>query len=265
MLLDCGVHMVSEQRFPDFNSLKVGDWNEYIDCLIISHFHLDHSGALPYFTEHIGYSGPIIMTAPTRAILPHLLDDFRRVSPMDGRNKGKAQFGQGPSPKSPGGHKSRYTQQVMYTPEMIDKCMNQVTIIKLGESINVNKAVKLKVYYAGHVLGAGIYEIDIMGLKVVYTGDFNMRGDRHLGSARIDPIFTDILITESTYATTLRDSKRTRERNFLKQIQLTIERGGKVLIPVFALGRSQVFIYIYIYKYIYIYIGIMYIIGDTLE
>ncbi len=50
-----------------------------IDCMLLSHFHLDHCGALPYMSELVGYKGPIIMTAPTRAIVPYMLEDFRRV------------------------------------------------------------------------------------------------------------------------------------------------------------------------------------------
>lgn len=62
---------------------------------------------------------------------------------------------------------------------------------------------------------------------------------RHLGGAFIDKIRPDLLITETTYATTIRDSKRSRERDFLKSIHQCVEKGGKVLIPVFALGRAQ--------------------------
>ncbi|KAK3737869.1 hypothetical protein QZH41_019750, partial [Actinostola sp. cb2023] len=75
--------------------------------------------------------------------------------------------------------------------------------------------------------------------SVVYTGDYNMTPDRHLGSAWIDKCKPDVLITESTYATTIRDSKRCRERDFLKKVHECIDKGGKVLIPVFALGRAQ--------------------------
>jgi integrator complex subunit 11 len=66
-----------------------------------------------------------------------------------------------------------------------------------------------------------------------------MTPDRHLGAAWIDKCRPDILITESTYATTIRDSKRCRERDFIKKVHSCLEKGGKVLIPTFALGRAQ--------------------------
>jgi len=94
-------------------------------------------------------------------------------------------------------------------------------------------------YYAGHVLGAAMFYIECNGETVVYTGDFNMTADRHLGSAWIDKLKPDLVITETTYATTIRDSKRSREREFLKQVHETLDKGGKILIPVFALGRAQ--------------------------
>ena len=93
-MLDCGIHMVQDQKFPDFDFLKQCDfaknkylnvnsenyYTELIDLVIITHFHLDHCGALPYFTENIGYNGQVLATTPTKAILPLMLEDFRKVS-----------------------------------------------------------------------------------------------------------------------------------------------------------------------------------------
>lgn len=116
--------------------------------------------------------------------------------------------------------------------------MNKISTIELHETIIVN-GIKIKPYYAGHVLGASMFLVEYKEVKILYTGDFNSNADRHLGAAYVDKIKPDILISETTYATTVRDSKRVRERDFLKQVQETIDRNGKVLIPVFALGRAQ--------------------------
>lgn len=74
---------------------------------------------------------------------------------------------------------------------------------------------------------------------MVYTGDYNSYADRHLGAAYAPRLCPNIVLTETTYATTIRDTKRDRERKMLKIVTETLERGGKVLIPVFALGRAQ--------------------------
>ena len=171
-----------------------------------------------------GYNGEIFMTTPTRAILPYMLEDFRKVI-LDTQNKSSD---------------PQQTPIALYTQENIKQCLGKVKVINLHETV-VCKDIRIKAYYAGHVLGASMFLIEYKGVKVVYTGDFNSNADRHLGPAWIEKVHPDLLISESTYATTIRDSKRARERDFLKEVQDTIDEGGKVLIPVFALGRAQVF------------------------
>lgn len=83
--------MQSDQKFPNFNFLsdeKLG-LNIKIDLVLISHFHNDHCGALPYFTEQYGYDGPIIMTHPTKAIIPLMLEDARRIEEREGKKSTK--------------------------------------------------------------------------------------------------------------------------------------------------------------------------------
>ncbi|KAJ3213782.1 Integrator complex subunit 11 [Dinochytrium kinnereticum] len=218
IMLDCGMHMGygDHRRFPDFAYIsKTGDFNSNLDCIIISHFHLDHCGALPYFTEICGYSGPIYMTYPTRAIAPILLDDMRKVVV---EKRGETNF---------------------FNADDIRNCMKKVVPISLQSTIYVDEELEIKPYYAGHVLGAAMFHIRVGNQSVVYTGDYNMTPDRHLGAAWIDECQPDVLITESTYATTIRHSKRAREKDFLLQVHECVSKGGKVLVPVFALGRAQ--------------------------
>ncbi|KAL8620084.1 Integrator complex subunit 11 [Nucella lapillus] len=218
IMLDCGMHMGfnDERRFPDFSYItKDGTLTEHLDCVIISHFHLDHCGALPYMTEMVGYNGPLYMTHPTKAICPILLEDFRKITV---ERRGETNF---------------------FTSDMVKACMKKATAVNLHQTIQVDDDLEIKAYYAGHVLGAAMFHIKVGQHSFVYTGDYNMTPDRHLGSAWIDKCRPDLLITESTYATTIRDSKRCRERDFLKKVHSCVENGGKVLIPVFALGRAQ--------------------------
>ncbi|MCL4128618.1 UNVERIFIED_CONTAM: hypothetical protein GTU68_029049, partial [Idotea baltica] len=204
-----------ERRFPDFSYITDGPLTNHLDCVIISHFHLDHCGALPYMTEMVGYNGPIYMTQPTKALCPVLLEDMRKIA-VD---------------------KKRETN--FFTSSMIKDCIKKVITVTLQETMQVDSNLEIKAYYAGHVLGAGMFHVRVGSQSFVYTGDYNMTPDRHLGSAWIDKCRPDLLISESTYATTIRDSKRCRERDFLKKVHDCVERGGKVLIPVFALGRVQ--------------------------
>uniref|UniRef100_A0A7E4W0U2 Integrator complex subunit 11 n=1 Tax=Panagrellus redivivus TaxID=6233 RepID=A0A7E4W0U2_PANRE len=219
IMLDCGMHMgySDDRRFPDFNQINIGsNLTRHIDCVIISHFHLDHCGSLPFFTEMIGYDGPVYMTYPTKSIAPVLLEDYRKIQV---EYKGDSNF---------------------FTTAMIKACMRKCIPIDLEQVVDVLPDLKIQPFYAGHVLGAAMFLITSGGHSVLYTGDYNMTPDRHLGAAHVSPgLKPDLLISESTYASTIRDCKRARERDFLKKVHEAVKNGGKVLIPVFALGRAQ--------------------------
>ncbi|KAJ2084012.1 Integrator complex subunit 11 [Coemansia sp. RSA 988] len=218
IMFDCGMHMGynDERRFPDFNYITTSDdFTSRIDAVVITHFHLDHCGALPYFSEQRGYHGPIYMTPPTKAICPILLEDYRKITV---ERKGETGF---------------------FTSQHIKDCMKKVVPLHLHETVWVDDELELRAYYAGHVLGAAMIYARCGSESVVYTGDYNMTPDRHLGAAWIEKVRPDILITESTYGTTIRDSKRARERDFTEKVRSCVARGGKVLIPCFALGRAQ--------------------------
>jgi integrator complex subunit 11 len=219
ILFDCGMHLgySDERRFPDFRYIsRSGRFSESIDCVIVSHFHLDHCGALPHLTEVCGYDGPVYMTHPTRAIAPILLQDYRKIM---GERKGIESF---------------------YSADDIVNCMRKVISVNLLETVHVDDELTITAHYAGHVLGAAMFAVAVGGVSVFYTGDFNMTADRHLGGARVPVgLRPQLVISESTYGTTLRDTKSARERQFLELVHATVRRGGRVLIPVFALGRAQ--------------------------
>lgn len=141
IMLDCGMHMGynDERRFPDFSYIvPEGPITSHIDCVIISHFHLDHCGALPYMSEMVGYTGPIYMTHPTKAIAHILLEDMRKVAV---ERKGESNF---------------------FTNQMIKDCMKKVTAVTLHQSVMVDSELEIKAYYAGHVLGAAMFHIKVV-------------------------------------------------------------------------------------------------------
>ena len=144
VMLDCGMHMGynDDRRFPDFSYVTTDEpLTEHIDAVIISHFHLDHCGALPYMTEMVGYNGPIYMTVPTKAIAPILLEDMRKVA-VD--KKGEQNF---------------------FTAGMIKDCMKKVVAVNLHQVVQVDSELEIKAYYAGHVLGAAMFQVKIVKLR----------------------------------------------------------------------------------------------------
>lgn len=219
IMFDCGMHMGynDKRKFPDFSYIqKLGPLSKVIDCIIISHFHIDHCGALPYFTEILGYNGPIYMTHPTKSALPIILEDSRKILELK-NNK----------------------DNIVFTQAQINSCMSKIISIDMNETFEVSKGFFIKPYYAGHVIGAAMFYAKYKGQSVVYTGDFSTLADRHLKSAQIDALKPDLLITESTYGGVKRECKKSKERKMLQIIHNTIKNKGKVLIPIFALGRAQ--------------------------
>jgi integrator complex subunit 11 len=217
-MFDCGMHMGYDdhRRFPDFSQIQPDctDYTQHIDAVFITHFHLDHCGALPHFSEICGYNGPIVMSAPTKAIIPLMLEDFRKVAVE---------------------HRGEHG---MFTSTHISQCVQKISTIELHQVVTIGKDIRATMYYAGHVIGAVMFYVEVNGYSVVYTGDYNMTSDRHLGAAWIERLSPHVVISESTYATKFRELRMKREKAFLQQVIETIDAGGKVLVPVFALGRA---------------------------
>ncbi|KAL2232035.1 UNVERIFIED_CONTAM: Cleavage and polyadenylation specificity factor subunit 3-II [Sesamum indicum] len=131
IMFDCGMHMgyLDHRRYPDFSLIsKSHDFTRSLSCIIITHFHLDHIGALPYFTQVCGYNGPIYMTYPTKALAPLMLEDYRKVM-VDRRG-----------------------EEEQFSSEHIVECMKKVTAVDLKQTIQVDEDLQIRAYYAGHEL-----------------------------------------------------------------------------------------------------------------
>jgi len=104
---------------------------------------------------------------------------------------------------------------------------------------NDYQGIKYTSYNAGHVLGAAMFMVEIEGVWILYTGDYSREHDWHLKPAEIPYIDVDVLIVESTYGTNLHEPRDMREKNFWDRVKdIVIERKGKCLLPVLALGMA---------------------------
>jgi cleavage and polyadenylation specificity factor subunit 3 len=214
ILLDCGIH----PGYEGMNGLPFLDRiePETIDIILITHFHLDHAASLPYFTERTGFKGRIFMTHPTKAVLRLLLGDYLRLLQM----------------------KNAKAEEVLYTESELLSCLEKIELIDFHQTVTV-KGLTFYALNAGHVLGACMYWLEIGGRSVLYTGDYSMEDDRHLMAAELPSKKPDVLIVESTYGVQVHASKKERETRFTGTVERVVMRGGRCLIPVFALGRAQ--------------------------
>lgn len=214
IMLDCGIH----PGYDGMNGLPFFDPVEpdQIDVVLITHFHLDHAASLPYLTERTSFRGRIFMTHPTKAVIRLLLGDYLRLLQM----------------------KNAKPEDVLYTEAELQSCMDKIELIDYHTTVTVG-GLSFHALYAGHVLGACMYFMDIGGRTVLYTGDYSMEEDRHLMAAEIPARKPDVLIVESTYGVQVHASRAEREARFTGTIERVVTRGGRCLIPVFALGRAQ--------------------------
>lgn len=213
VMLDAGVHpaysgIASLPFYDDYDLSQV-------DVLLISHFHLDHAASLPYVMQRTGFKGRVFMTHPTKAIYRWLLSDFVKVS-------------SGPDD----------TNSELYTDEDLNESFSKIEAIDFYSTMDVG-GIRFTAYHAGHVLGAAMYFIEISGLKVLFTGDYSRELDRHLHVAEVPPERPDVLICESTFGTGMLQPRIEKETRLLSLIHSKVQRGGRCLLPVFALGETQ--------------------------
>ncbi|CAG5866479.1 unnamed protein product [Menidia menidia] len=211
IMLDCGIHPGLEgmDALPYIDLIDPAE----IDLLLISHFHLDHCGALPWFLQKTSFKGRTFMTHASKAIYRWLLSDYVKVSNIS-------------------------ADDMLYTETDLEESMDKIETINFHEVKEV-AGIKFWCYHAGHVLGAAMFMIEIAGVKLLYTGDFSRQEDRHLMAAEIPSVKPDILIIESTYGTHIHEKREEREARFCNTVHDIVNREGRCLIPVFALGRAQ--------------------------
>lgn len=184
-----------------------------IDVILITHFHLDHAAALPYFMEKTNFKGRVYMTHPTKAIYKWLLSDYVKVSSLS-------------------------VEEMLYDDNDLAKSFERITAIDYHQEIDI-EGIKFTAFNAGHVLGAAMFVVEVAGARLLYTGDYSREEDRHLMAAEKPEVPLDVLVCESTYGTQSQLPRLDRERRFTSLVSEIVSRGGRCLIPVFALGRAQ--------------------------
>ncbi|KAI5187009.1 cleavage and polyadenylation specificity factor subunit 3 [Nematocida homosporus] len=212
VMFDCGVHPAHGglSSLPFFDLIDPAE----IDAVLVTHFHLDHAGALPYFTERTSFTGKVYMTHPTRAIFRWLLNDYVRVSNASSKND-------------------------LFSEKELAQCYDRIIPVDYGQEIRLSSSLTFIAYNAGHVLGAAMFLVRTDDLSLLYTGDYSREEDRHLKAAQVPPSRVDVIVAESTYGVQCHQSKEERESRFTAGVAEIVKRGGKCLLPVFALGRAQ--------------------------
>ena len=218
VLLDCGINPGSSKPFEGFPRLDSPGFEiESLDAVIISHAHLDHCGMVPFLYKY-GYDGPVYCSAPTSSLMTLLQLDYLDVASK-----------QGIIPP--------------YDQKDVRECVLHTIPLRYGVVTDITPDMRLTLHNAGHILGSSIIHLHIGdGLhNIVYTGDYKYARTMLLEAAVAEFPRVETLITESTYGgpNDIMPSRIEAEERLASVINETLERKGKVLIPVPAVGRAQ--------------------------
>ncbi|KYH37082.1 MAG: beta-lactamase domain protein [Candidatus Bathyarchaeota archaeon B23] len=202
LLLDYGVMLDDEPGFP--SHVRATD----IDGVVVTHAHLDHSGGVPIF--YLTERKPVFITPVTAELVRVLIKDFIKLS-------------------------GYYLPFEYLELESMMRCRRD---LHYGMKVRI-KDLAFTPINAGHIPGSFMVDVEAEGRRILYTADINTIDTRLVRGARIPKRKYDAVIIESTYATQEHPERRELEEEFIKEVKLVLDEEGRVLVPAFAVGRSQ--------------------------
>lgn len=217
VLIDCGVNVGSDENGTPYLYIPEVTPINQIDAVVLTHAHLDHSGLIPLLYKY-GYEGPVYCTPPTRDLMALLQLDFIDVAAKEGKT-------------------------IPYESAMIRETLKHTITLNYGDVTDIAPDMKLTLHNAGHILGSSVVHFHVGdGLyNIAFTGDHKYEKTRLFDPAVNSFPRIETIITESTYGGSkdMQPSRREAENRLKDIVKETISRGGTVLIPAFAVGRSQ--------------------------
>ena len=219
VLLDCGIDPSAEpgspENYPYLNAPEL-DLRD-LDAVVLSHAHMDHAGMIPYLFK-MGYDGPVYCTKPTRDLMIMQTLDYIGIAHAE-------------------------NQEAPYDSSAIKKAVKRTITPDYGEVTDITPDMRLTLKNSGHILGSSLVHLHVgEGLhNILYSGDYNYDQSNMLSPADTNFQRVETMITESTYGGRNDEQQPSEEaeKKFLSKMKQTLNKGGKVIVPVFAVGRSQ--------------------------
>ena len=217
ILLDCGINVAANgpDAYPILEAPEF-DINE-LDAVIVSHAHIDHIGLVPFLFK-MGYKGPVYCTPPTRDVSALSQIDVVKIAHSEGK-------------------------EPPYDMEDIKTAVKNTIVLDYEEVSDITPDVRLTLYNAGHILGSAMVHLHVgNGLhNMLYSGDINYTPTLLLDPASTQFPRLETLMVEATYGSKLsvQEPEKEADEKLAELVQQTVERGGKILMPVLGVGRAQ--------------------------
>jgi metallo-beta-lactamase family protein len=228
-LLDCGLYQGHRKEAEDRNR-DLPFSAPSIDAVVLSHAHIDHSGNLPSLVKN-GFDGPIYTTPPTVDLCQAMLRDTAHIQESDVKfvNKRLSQRHR---------HDSYKPVESLYTMEDAEKTLPLLCPVKYHTPKELGEAFSYQAYDAGHMLGSSSVLLEMEGTRLIFSGDVGRANLPIIRDPEAMPQ-ADYLIMESTYGDRLHQDQGQVADRLAEIISRTAARGGKIIVPAFAVGRTQ--------------------------
>ncbi|GAB1409039.1 MBL fold metallo-hydrolase [Desulfovibrionales bacterium] len=232
--IDCGMHQGNRV-------VELRNWDEHdvyrpeqLDFVLLTHAHIDHSGLLPRMVSK-GFSGPVYVTAPTRDLLGIMLEDSARIQETEAQWRSKKKMRSGDLPV-----------EALYTVDDAQDTLKQLVIQEYNQFFEPAPGIRVRYNDAGHILGAAFIELWITEggeeHKLVFSGDLG-RSNQLLMHDPQTVETADFLFLESTYGSRNHKNEDQSREELAEAIAYSYSRGEKVIIPAFAVERTQEILY----------------------
>lgn len=235
ILIDCGLYQEREYAYRNWQDFPVPP--NQIQHLLLTHVHLDHSGLIPKLVRD-GFSGNILLTPPSRQMLPIVLSDSARNMEEDAAFKKRRHEREGkrrPHPEEP-----------LYTVQDAERCYSQLKEVPYGNFTQLNDQIRICFHDAGHILGSAMIEIileDERGSRsIIFSGDIGQWDKPLLNDPSVFD-HVDYVVMESTYGDHNHEEPQAVDEKLCNAVNETVEAGGNIVIPTFAIERAQELLY----------------------
>ncbi len=235
ILIDCGLFQERDYRERNWSPSPV-DVTE-LDAVVLTHVHIDHCGLLPRLVAE-GFRGPIYMTRPSQDLLGMMLHDTARIQKEDAAYKIRRH--------KKASHKPPRPVKPLYTEEDVERTLPLASGVDYGEQVPLSDDLSVTFHDAGHILGSSMLEIKAGSqgdaITIIFSGDIGLENKPIVR----DPTFfqqADFVVMESTYGDRNHAPVGNVEDELAAVIQRTVDRGGNVVIPTFAVERAQELMY----------------------
>jgi metallo-beta-lactamase family protein len=240
-LLDCGLYQGKRKEAFEINrNFNFFDPSK-IECLILSHAHIDHCGNIPNLVKK-GFSGDIYCTPATKDLITYMLKDSAHIQEKDVEFVNKRRKKQGKNPFEP-----------LYVNEEVEKALELVKTVKYRTEFKINDDITIKFFDAGHILGSAVIHLTLrenlpagqVGSKTIKLGFSGDLGRPNLPILKDPETIPDVdyWISESTYGGRLHDKIEGTEHNLAEVINKAVSRKAKIIVPAFSVGRTQELVY----------------------